>query len=29
MVSIGDIVKARFEEVHHETEALRAYIVTS
>lgn len=29
IVSIGDIVKARLEEVHHETEALRAYIVTS
>ena len=27
LVSIGDGVKARLEEAHHETEALRAYIV--
>jgi CBS domain-containing protein len=27
LVSIGDVVKARLEEAHHETEALRAYIV--
>jgi CBS domain-containing protein len=27
VVSIGDIVKARLEEAHHETEALKAYIV--
>lgn len=29
MVSIGDVVKARLDETRHETEALRAYIVTS
>lgn len=28
LVSIGDVVKARLEETRHETEALRAYIVT-
>lgn len=27
LVSIGDVVKARLEEAHHEAEALRAYIV--
>ncbi len=27
LVSIGDVVKARLEEAHHETEALKAYIV--
>jgi CBS domain-containing protein len=27
LVSIGDVVKARLEEAHYETEALRAYIV--
>jgi CBS domain-containing protein len=27
LVSIGDVVKARLEEAHQETEALRAYIV--
>lgn len=27
LVSIGDVVKARLEEAHHESEALRAYIV--
>ena len=26
LISIGDVVKARLEEAHHETEALRAYI---
>jgi CBS domain-containing protein len=29
VVSIGDVVKARLEETRHETEALKAYIVTS
>jgi CBS domain-containing protein len=28
LVSIGDVVKARLEETRHETEALKAYIVT-
>jgi CBS domain-containing protein len=28
LVSIGDVVKARLEETKHETEALKAYIVT-
>ena len=28
IVSIGDVVKARLDEARHETEALRAYIVT-
>ena len=28
LVSIGDVVKARLEEIRHETEALKAYIVT-
>ena len=28
IVSIGDVVKARLEETQHETEALKAYIVT-
>jgi CBS domain-containing protein len=27
LISIGDVVKARLEETHHETEALKAYIV--
>ena len=27
LISIGDVVKARLEEAHHETEALKAYIV--
>jgi CBS domain-containing protein len=27
LVSIGDVVKARLEEAHHESEALKAYIV--
>ena len=27
LVSIGDVVKARLEEIRHETEALKAYIV--
>jgi CBS domain-containing protein len=27
LVSIGDVVKARLEEIKHETEALKAYIV--
>jgi CBS domain-containing protein len=27
LISIGDVVKARLEETHHEAEALRAYIV--
>ena len=26
LISIGDVVKARLEEAHHESEALRAYI---
>jgi CBS domain-containing protein len=26
LISIGDVVKARLEEAHHETEALKAYI---
>ena len=29
LVSIGDVVKARLEDVHHEAEALKAYIVAS
>ena len=29
LVSIGDVVKARLEEIRHETEALKAYIVAS
>lgn len=29
LVSIGDVVKARLEEIAHETEALKAYIVAS
>jgi len=28
LISIGDVVKARLEEAKHETEALKAYIVT-
>jgi CBS domain-containing protein len=28
LISIGDVVKARLEETRHETEALKAYIVT-
>jgi CBS domain-containing protein len=29
LVSIGDVVKARLEDAHHEAEALKAYIVAS